>query len=266
MNHELIQNINIWSPEIIALLVGSGLLIGIVNTLAGSGTAISYAVFMMLGLPPAYANGTVRLGVVTQTLAASFNFYKHHFLELRKALFIAIPITLGSMAGAEIAINIDQDVFKIIIGVAMIFMLFFLFYKPEKWIKKKDIQTRNLWWHAVLYFAIGTYGGFIHIGVGIFLLSALVLVSGYDLVHANSLKVFIVMVYTPFALSIFMINGEIHYAMGLISAIGNTLGGIFASNYAMHHGAKPLRWILMAVLIVFSAYLFGAFHYIFGIN
>ena len=113
-----------------------------------------------------------------------------------------------------------------------------------------------------MYFAIGTYGGFIHIGVGIFLLSALVLVSGYDLVHANSLKVFIVFIYTPFALSVFILNNEIHYAIGLISAIGNTLGGIIASKYAIKKGAKPLRWILISVLFFFSAYLLGAFNFI----
>ena len=108
----------------------------------------------------------------------------------------------------------------------------------------------------------GTYGGFIHIGVGIFLLAALVLVSGYDLVHANSLKVFIVFIYTPFALSVFIFSNEIHYAMGLISAIGNTAGGIIASNFALHHGTKPLRWILITVIVVFTSYLFGLFDFI----
>lgn len=265
MYSDLLENIDIWSPEIIFLLVFTGFLIGLINTLAGSGTAISYAVFMMLGLSPAYANGTIRIGVLTQTFAAGFNFYKKKYLDLRKAVFIAVPITIGSIVGAEIAININQEVFKKIIGGAVILMLFFVFYKPERWVKETKKEQVVKWWHYLLYFTIGTYGGFIHIGTGIFLLAALVLVSGYDLLRANSLKVFIVFVYTPFALFIFIINGQIDYAIGLISAIGNTIGGLVASTYAVKYGSKHLRWVLIVVLILFSSYLFGFFDLLFRI-
>ena len=261
MHPDFLKDIDIWSPEILALLIGSGFLIGVINTLAGSGTAIGYAVFMALGLPPSLANGTVRIGVIPQTFAAAFNFYKHKLLDIKSALYIAVPITIGSIAGAQIAVSIDQEIFKKVIGAAMIIILFFIFFKPEKWIKGKSQETKvkHKLWHTVLYFVIGAYGGFIHVGVGIFLLIALVAVSGYDLVKANSLKVFVVFIYTPFALAVFMIHGEVYYAIGLISAIGNTIGGIIASNFAIKHGTEPLRWFLIAVIVVFTAYLFGAF-------
>ncbi len=261
MHTDFLKDIDIWSPEILALLIGSGFLIGIINTLAGSGTAIGYAVFMALGLPPSWANGTVRIGVIPQTFAAAINFYKHKLLNIKSALYIAVPITIGSILGAEIAVNIDQEIFKKVIGIAMLIILFFIFFKPEKWIngRSQEIKVKYKLWHTALYFAIGVYGGFIHVGVGIFLLIALVAVSGYDLVKANSLKVFVVFIYTPFALAVFIIHGEVYYAIGLISAIGNTLGGIVASKFAIKHGAEPLKWFLTAVIIIFTAYLFGLF-------
>ena len=78
MHPDFLKDIDIWSPEIIALLIGSGFLTGVVNTVAGSGTAIGYAVFMSLGLPPSWANGTVRIGVLPRTFAAGLNFYQRH--------------------------------------------------------------------------------------------------------------------------------------------------------------------------------------------
>lgn len=264
MKTDFFQNIDISSPWIIALLVATGFVVGVINTLAGSGTAISYAVFMWLGLSPSTANGTVRLGVITQTFAASVSFYRNKYLKIRESLFIAIPITLGSVIGAQIAVSINQEIFKIIIGFAMVLMLFFIFYKPDNWIRENEnIQVKNKFWHLILYCVIGVYGGFIHMGVGIFLLSALVLVSGYNLVYANSLKVFVVFIYTPFTLFVFIYNHEIHYMVGIICAIGNTLGGIFASSFAMKFGAKYLKWILMTVIIIFSAYLFGVFDFLY---
>lgn len=267
MHYDCIIEVNTRAPEIILLLVGSGFLIGVVNTLAGSGTAIGYAVFMLLGLPPAYANGTVRIGVIPQTFAASFNFYRKGFLKIRQALYISVPITAGSVLGAQIAVSINQEVFKYIIGTAMILMLFFVIYKPQRWLQGVSEQRKEMpkLWQIIVYFLIGTYGGFIHIGVGIFLLAALVLVSGYDLLSANSYKVFVVLVYTPFALAVFIFNDHIHYALGLISAVGNTLGGIAASKFALRQGAGALRWILIVVLVVFSVHLFGMFEWLAGL-
>ncbi len=257
MEVNFLNNINIWSPEIILLLVVSGFIIGVINTLAGSGTLIGYAVFMTLGLPPSWANGTIRIGVLPQTFAAGVNFYRNKLLNFKNAISVAIPITFGSIIGAKFAIEINQDILKYIIAIAMLGVLLMIFIKPEKWLSKnkKDFKYKYKFWHSIIYFTLGIYGGFIHIGVGIFLLVSLVLISGYDLVHANSLKVFIVFVYTPFALAVFILNGEIHYAIGLISAIGNTLGGIFASKFAIKYGAKPLKWFLVIIIISFLGYL-----------
>ena len=267
MPTEFILQIDIFSPEILLLLIGTGFLIGVINTLAGSGTAISYAVFMMLGLPPSYANGSVRIGVVFQTFAASWNFYRKGFLKISKGLYISIPITVGSIVGAEIAVNINPEVFKYIIGAAVIFMVYFVIHNPEYWLKgrEKKSSSKPKVWQVLIYFIIGTYGGFIHIGTGLLLLAALVIVSGYDLLYANSYKVFIVFIYTPFALLVFILNDDIHYGIGIISAIGNALGGFIASSFAMKFGVKPLRWILIFVLVVFGLYLLGALKFIFNL-
>jgi len=55
------------------------------------------------------------------------------------------------------------------------------------------------WLQLFFFFLIGVYGGFVQVGVGYFLLAALVLVAGFDLVRANALKVWVVLLYTPFA-------------------------------------------------------------------
>lgn len=254
-----LQSLDLYSWQIISLLIFAGLLVGIINTLAGSGTAITYSLFMLMGLSPAMANGTPRLGVIMQTLAASVNFYKGGKLPILKGTKLGIAVTLGSIGGAQIAVSMDQKVFSVIVAWIMLMMLVFLFYKPEQWIQGKA-QAKHVssrWWHYIIYFIIGAYGGFIHIGVGIFLLAALVLISGYDLVEANGIKVYTVFMYSPFALVVFMANGQVDYAVGLISAIGNLIGGIWASKYALRKGSEFVRWVLVVVLIFFSTRMLG---------
>jgi len=261
MLSEYLQTFDIYSWQIITILIFAGFLTGVVNTFAGSGTIISYSVFMMLGLPISTANGTVRMGVILQTLAAALNFHRNKALDVKKGFLLGIPITIGSIIGAEIAVSIDKDVFEKVIAIVLILMMFFLIKNPDKWIKeKKEISEKNpKKWHYILYFFIGIYGGFIHMGVGIFLLAALVLVSGYDLIKANALKIFTVFLYSPFVLVVFMLNGHIDYAMGIFSSIGNFAAGLIASHFAVKQGAGFVRWFLIVIIILFSAHLLGFF-------
>ena len=266
MDLEFIANIDIYSWQGIAILVVAGFLVGVINTIAGSGTAITYSLFMLMGLPAAAANGTIRLGVIMQTLAASINFKRKNALDVQKGIIIGIPTVVGTVVGALIAVRINEDLFEKIIGSVMVLMLIFIFYKPERWIEgKESLRTqRKPIWQILIFFVIGIYGGFIHIGVGIFLLAGLVLFAGYDLVKANGLKVFIVFLYSPFALMVYVMNDQVHYALGLISAIGNLAGGILASRYAVDWGAKFIRWFLIIVIILFASKLFGLFDILLG--
>lgn len=249
---EYLQSLDILSFPVISLLILAGFLVGVVNTFAGSGTAISYSFFMLLGLPPQLANGTIRIGVVMQTLAASWNFFKNDKLDIHNGLKISVPIVLGSIAGAQIAVSINQEIFRKLLIVIMFILLFLIFYKPEKWLRGVNKQKKQVkWWHYIIYFWVGMYGGFIHIGVGIFLLAALVLISGYDLVNANGIKVFVVFLYSPFVLAVFILNGQIDYLMGGIAAIGNLLGGITASHLAVKKGSNFVRFFLIIVIVGF---------------
>jgi len=263
---DFFTNIDITSPIGIIILIVAGFIVGVINTFAGSGSAITYSLFMLLGLPSGAANGTLRLGVVMQTLAASFTFKKGNILDVKKGLFLGVPTVIGSLTGAQIAVSIDKNIFEILVGFAVIVMLITVFLKPDKWIKGQadKVKPKPTYLQVLIFFLIGIYGGFIHIGVGIFLLAGLVLNAGYDLVKANALKVFIVLLYSPFALAIYIYNDQVAYLMGGIAALGNLFGGIVASRFALKKGAGAIRIILIIVLTLFAAKMFGVFGLVFN--
>ncbi|PKQ63245.1 hypothetical protein BZG02_10535 [Labilibaculum filiforme] len=246
----------------ICLLLLAGFTVGFINTIAGSGTVISYYLFMFLGLSAPITNGTIRLGVILQTLVASYNFKKQNVLELKKGFKLALPTVLGSILGAQIAISIDKDFFEILVAGVMLLMGLLLFFKPNRWLvgsqilQEKKIGLKQF----IIFFAIGVFGGFIHIGVGIFLIGVLVLEMGYDLIKANALKVFIVLLYSPFALIIFIMNDQIHYGIGAIAAIGNIFGAYVASHFAVNWGANFIRWILLIIILTFCMQSFNLIH------
>ncbi|MBN2595830.1 MAG: sulfite exporter TauE/SafE family protein [Marinifilaceae bacterium] len=248
------------------LIVIVGVFCGFLNTLAGSGSIISLAVLMFMGLPANVANGTNRIAILMQNIVGVSSFKKQKVFSFKEGIWLALPAIVGSVIGASLAVEINEDMMQKTIGGLLIFLFFIVLYKPDAWVKGQAglIRSKPSVIQIVIFFFIGLYGGFIQAGVGFFLLSGLVLGAGFDLVKANAIKVFIVLLYTPFALGVFIMNGQIDYKIGFILAAGNMIGAYVAANFAVSLGAKFVRYILLLV-IIFASFKFLGVYEMFGL-
>jgi uncharacterized membrane protein YfcA len=240
-------------------VVGAGFAAGFINTLAGSGSLVTLPLLMFIGLPAVVANGTNRIAIFMQNIVAVSSFGQQKILDFKRGAMLAVPAVIGSLLGARIAVNLNEQAMRTAIGILMVIMLFVIWIRPKRWLvgRPEMQQGRLTALQIVIFFLIGVYGGFIQAGVGIFLLAGLVLGAGYDLVRANAVKVFIVFCYTPFALAVFFMNSQINWKVGIILGIGNMLGAWVASRMAVKRGAGFVRWLLIAVVIVSAAKLLG---------
>ena len=141
-------------------------------------------------------------------------------------------------------------------------MLFFIFYKPEVWLKgnQKLLQKNVDWKSFSIFFLIGIYAGFLHVGVGYFILAGLVLMLGHDLMTGNALKNFLVLLYSPFVLGFFILNGDMTLKMAAyagIHAIGNVIGAILATHLGIKKGNNFIRWLMFVVIVLTALKLFG---------
>lgn len=246
------------------LAVSAGFLAGIINTVAGSGSLITLPVLIFLGLPATVANGTNRIGVILQNSVAGLSFSRSKVLDLRGALILSLPAILGSLLGAQIAVNLNEEVMERVIGAVMVIMLFVIWLRPQRWLEGKRLSLDgpiNIA-QVVSMFAIGVYGGFIQAGVGIFLLAALVLSIGYDLVRANAVKIVIILVFTLFSLLVFARNDQVDWGIGVLLGLGNMLGAWVAARLTVKRGALWVRQLLLATVAFSAAYLLGVFDWL----
>jgi uncharacterized membrane protein YfcA len=242
-------------------VIGAGFAAGFINILAGSGSLITLPLLIFLGLPANVANGTNRVGIVLQNVVGVGSFRQQRVLDLRGGLMLSVPAVVGSVLGAQIAVNLNEEVMRTVIGALMVVMMVVILIRPRRWLEGRgEVENHRLTWsQALIFFAIGVYGGFIQAGVGIFLLAGLVLGVGYDLVRGNAVKVLIVLCLTVAAMVVFILNDQVVWAIGLILGIGNMLGAWVASRMAVERGAPFVRWVLIAVVAVSGAKLLGVF-------
>jgi uncharacterized membrane protein YfcA len=246
---------------LILALIGTGVAAGFLNTTAGGGSMLSLPLLMFLGLPANVANGTNRIAILLQNIIAVNTFRQKKVLHLKTDYKLAIPAVVGSVIGALFAVEIDPDILKKVIAVLMVLMFFIVIFKPEVWVKERAGTTvaRPTFFQYVIFFFIGLYGGFIQLGVGFFLLAGLVLGCGQNLVKANALKVFIVLLYTVFSLGIFVWHQQVDIIAGLILAAGNMAGAWLGVHFQVKGGAKYVRYVLIFAMLIVILNLFGVF-------
>lgn len=247
------------------IIVLAGFIAGFINTLAGSGSLVTLPLMIYLGgLPATVANGTNRVAVLLQNVVSTGKFHKEKALDLRGTIWLGIPAAIGSLLGAQIAVNLDEVMMRRVIGVIMVLMLFVIILRPKQWLKGRltNLEGRPTVLQFLVFFIIGIYGGFIQAGVGIFLLSGLVLSVGYDLVRANAVKNGIVLFFTIFALIVFILNDQVDWVIGFVLAIGNMIGAWVGAKVAVEKGAVWVRRLLIAVIVVSAANLLGIIDWI----
>ena len=230
-----------------------GFAAGFVNTLAGSGSLITLPVLVLLGLPANVANGTNRVGILVQNVVAVATFRRRRALDASGSSKLAIPTIAGAVAGAVLAVDLDEALLNRTIAVLLLVMLGIMLLKPRRWLQAHErAAAASYLVQAPIFFMIGVYGGFIQAGVGIFLLAGLVLAGGYDLVGANAVKNLIVLAFTIAALAVFVVNDQVRWGLGAVLAAGNAAGAWIAAHMAVERGAPFVRWALIVILLCAS--------------
>lgn len=245
----------------ILALIGIGLVTGFMNTLAGGGSALSLPMLMFLGLPANVANGTNRIAILLQSIVGVNTFYKRKVLDYKTDYKLTVPAVAGSLLGALFAVEIDETILRKVIAALMIVMLLMVIFKPEVWVKEHagKVEAKPTILQYIIFFFIGFYGGFIQMGVGFFLLAGLVLGGGYNLVRANAVKIFIVLVFTVFSIGIFIFHKQVDLLSGFILAVGSMAGAWLGAHFSVKGGAKLVRYVLIIAMIGVILNLFGVF-------
>ena len=245
------------STNEIVLLLLSGVLVGIINTLGGGGSVITMSLFMAMGMPIGIANGTNRIAVLLQNLSATISVLRKGMLHIKSGLLLSIPAILGNILGAMVATEVSEAVFKVCLSVVLVVILIYLVLGKDNEQVTGGHGLRIKWWHYIWFFIIGFYGGYIYIGLGFLILAITIWTMNLDIVTANVIKGFVIFLSTPFALAVFIYNNQVEWGAGLLHGVGNIIGAVMASHWAMSWGVKFVRWFTLAIIVVFFLDLMG---------
>lgn len=238
-------------PYTLALL-GAGLVCGLVNTLASSGSAISLPVLLMLGLSPLDANATNRLPVLFGSVMALYTFQSKHEVNWRAGILTAIPATVGSIAGVLAAEMLPRRDMALVITAAVLVALLLLVTRLRETLRMPSDRLVHITVIGlVALLAVGFWLGFIVLDGATYLLLVLILIFRFDLVRANALKVLLLVTTTLVPILMFADAGDIRWTEGILMSAGSIAGGHLGARLTMQERAKFWVFrILVAVLLL----------------
>lgn len=238
------------------LLILTGLVAGVINTLAGGGSNLTLPALMVMGMPADIANATNRVGVFLQTLVATRGFKKYGKLPVDDIGPVLLPTLVGGVLGAIAASYAPTAILKPLLLMAMVSMAVIILVKPDiisppaGTVPYKMKQRPSAWWWLGV---AGFYGGFVQAGVGFILITALAGTLRYDLLRSNALKVVCTMAFTGIALLLFIARDQVLWLPGLLLACGTMTGAHFAVKFAIDISPSSLKWFLLVMTVCGSA-------------
>ena len=145
-----------------AILILGGFVAGFINTLAGGGSFLTVPLLILVGLPPTVANGTNRVAVFAQCVAAVGGFRQENVPGVGFALRLLPAALIGSWIGAWLATSVSDAAFGRAFGLVMLLALPIILWNPTPSNGRAEAAQDGgfpLPLQLSVYFAIGLYGG-----------------------------------------------------------------------------------------------------------
>lgn len=219
-----------------------GLVTATVNSIAGGGSTLSLPVMILLGVPPVFANGTNRVGILAGNFSSVADLRKHGYLDMAMYRRLLPATVIGALLGVVFAIWIDDKMFTTFLAVVMIMVAILSRLGTDPLGPPPVAPPAQTSWRAHLIFGVlGLYGSFMQVGVGFLQIFALRRYTGYDLVRVNALKNSLTSSFLLISSIGFLFAGRIVWGLALCMSLGALIGGKLGSKLQRRKGTAFIQ-------------------------
>ena len=243
-----------WSGVAIAL-AGTGA--GLINTIVGSGTLLTFPTLLFFGYPPLVANVSNNIGLVAGGATGAWG-YRHELTGQSRTLRRLMPLSfLGAVVGAGLLLVLPPSAFRAIVPVLIALAVVLVIIGPriQSAIHPHDAE-REPRWHApamaVGVFVAGIYGGYFGAAQGVLLMGILSVLSAEPLQRLNGYKNVLALVVNFVAAIVFVVFAREHidWVVVALIAVGAFVGGIIGARVGRRIPPVALRGLIVVIGLV----------------
>ena len=249
-----------------ALLLGAAAFGGgVMNSMAGGGTLLSFPALVFVGLPSIAANATSTFALFPGAASSMAGYREEvrshaHWL---KTLFL--PSLLGGALGAALLLLTPERLFARLAPFLVLFAT--LLFLVQGWLARRRVRTgtapavaeipgRRLGIAVLAQLLIAVYGGYFGAGIGILMLAVLGFLGLEDIHAMNGLKNFFGLCINLVAAVTFALRGAVEWPLALLMIPCAMAGGYGGARFARRIGRDKARAAVVVIGLAMSALLF----------
>ncbi len=228
---------------------------GLIDAIGGGGGLISLPAYLLAGLPPHSAVATNKLSSTCGTTLATLRFIRNGLVNFKLAIPSIVAAICGSSIGANLSLLVNEEILFYVMVCILPVCAFLVLNKKLFHTDGSDhiILNKNLLIIATLSaFFVGMYDGFYGPGTGTFLLIAFSVFAKLSVKTANAQAKVINLTSNITSLTIFLLNGQVIFSIGIAAAVCNMIGGYIGAGLVMKNGTKIVKPSILLVLILLA--------------
>ncbi len=214
-------------------LFGAGMGAGLINTVVGSGTLITFPTLLAFGVPPVVANVSNNIGLAPGSASGVLATRQDLVGQRSRVIRFAIASLIGGIIGAVLLITLPSSAFDAIVPILIAIGCILVIIQPRM---SKLVAARRerlgtteaasngsvVIWVAVLI--TGVYGGYFGAAQGVLLIGVLGIGLAETLPRINAVKNVLAAVVNGVAAVIFIVIAEVNWWAVLAIAVGAIIG------------------------------------------
>ena len=251
----------------LVLLFIAGLFGGVLNSIAGGGSFITFPMLLFVGIPPISANATNTFASCAGYMSGTYAFRKDlyaHKHELPRIILISL---IGGVLGSWLLLQTPEALFREAIPWLLLFATLLFSFGGQLNGLLKRLASRHR--HAsaagaillsILLLGVSIYGGFFNAGLGIITLSYLALAGHTNINAMNGLKLLVSTSVSLVAIAVFIYNDAIAWYEGTIVLTGTLVGGFVAAHISRQLPQQLVRNLVIIASSGITLYFFYAIY------
>lgn len=240
----------------------AGVIAGAINSVAGGGSLISFPSLVAFGMPAILANATNTAAMWPGALSSAVAYSRDTRPDRKLLLTLFLPSLVGGLLGAIVLVITPPELFDRVVPFLVLFatLLFASRDLLDRLIKRgaveEHVSTLGRVWGFLFQLFVATYGGYFGAGIGILMLGSLSVMGLRDIHRMNGLKTVLATLINVIAFVYFALRGLVVWNIAIVMALGAILGGFGGARLAKRVDQRVLRFFVIAVGLVVSAWFF----------
>ncbi len=246
------------------IIFAAGVVAGLMNSIAGGGTIITFPALILAGISAIPANATSTIALLPSALGYTFGYRRNIPAVMGWIRMFALVSVIGGFLGGILLVRTPPEVFAwlvpfLILLATALFTANNFFQKIFRFKPRDRSEAHQKRWIAgavVFQFFVSVYGGYFGAGIGILMLATLGMLGMGDINEMNTVKGILGFLINVIAAVYFAAVGLVQWPAALVMACGAMIGGYSGAHFAQRIPQRVVRWLITGIGAGLTAVMF----------